>query len=60
MEPAEVSVPVVPKVSVTGERSAVRAKLDSFAEQGITEVAYQPIGPDVERELTAFAEAALA
>jgi 5,10-methylenetetrahydromethanopterin reductase len=33
------------------------ARLDAFADQGITEVAFQPMG-DVERELSAFAEAA--
>ena len=29
-----------------------------FAEQGVTEVVYQPAGPDIPRELARFAEAA--
>ncbi|MEJ3658389.1 LLM class flavin-dependent oxidoreductase [Actinomycetes bacterium KLBMP 9759] len=37
--------------------SATRDKLAALAEAGATEVAYQPAGPDVPRELEAFAEA---
>ena len=29
----------------------VRERLDRFADQGVTEVVYQPAGPDIEREL---------
>jgi 5,10-methylenetetrahydromethanopterin reductase len=36
----------------------VRERLDRFAEQGVTEIVYQPAGPDIGRELAAFAEAA--
>ena len=36
----------------------VRERLDRFAEQGVTEVVYQPAGPDIGRELATFAEAA--
>jgi 5,10-methylenetetrahydromethanopterin reductase len=36
----------------------VRDRLDGFAAQGVTEVVYQPAGPDIGRELTMFAEAA--
>jgi len=36
----------------------VRERLDRFAEQGVTEVVYQPAGPDIPRELARFAEAA--
>jgi 5,10-methylenetetrahydromethanopterin reductase len=39
----------------TGEVDALRARLEKLAAQGVTEVAYQPKGPDIERELTAFA-----
>jgi 5,10-methylenetetrahydromethanopterin reductase len=35
-----------------------RARLTALADTGITEVAYQPMGPDIERELTAFAQVA--
>ena len=36
----------------------VRERLDRFAEQGVTEIVYQPAGPDIPRELARFAEAA--
>jgi 5,10-methylenetetrahydromethanopterin reductase len=36
----------------------VRERLDRFADQGVTEVVYQPAGPDIDRELATFAEAA--
>ena len=32
--------------------------LESLGEQGVTEVVYQPAGPDIGRELATFAEAA--
>ena len=37
--------------------SAMREKVTALAEQGATEVAFQPAGPDVPRELEAFAKA---
>jgi 5,10-methylenetetrahydromethanopterin reductase len=36
----------------------LRERLAALEESGMTEVAYQPAGPDIPRELTAFAEAA--
>ena len=36
----------------------LRERLDRFADQGVTEVVYQPAGPDIERELAVYAEAA--
>jgi 5,10-methylenetetrahydromethanopterin reductase len=36
----------------------LRERLDAFAAAGVTEIAYQPAGPEIERELTAFYEAA--
>jgi 5,10-methylenetetrahydromethanopterin reductase len=39
-------------------RAAWRARLETLAAQGATEIAYQPAGPDVARELEAFADAA--
>lgn len=39
----------------TGEAPALRARVAQLAEKGVTEIAYQPKGPDVARELTAFA-----
>ncbi|MEW6471100.1 MAG: LLM class flavin-dependent oxidoreductase [Actinomycetota bacterium] len=35
---------------------AWREKLTALAESGVTEIAYQPAGPDIPRELEAFAE----
>lgn len=40
------------------EREAWREKLAPLADAGVTEIAYQPLGPDVPRELEAFAEMA--
>ena len=42
----------------TGEAAALRARLDGLSARGVTEIAYQPAGPDVPRELTAFARMA--
>lgn len=39
----------------TGEAADLRARLVQLAARGVTEVAYQPKGPDIARELTAFA-----
>jgi 5,10-methylenetetrahydromethanopterin reductase len=36
----------------------VRQRLATLAEQGATEVVYQPAGPDIRRELERFMEAA--
>jgi 5,10-methylenetetrahydromethanopterin reductase len=44
----------------TGETNALRARLGRLADQGVTEIAYQPKGPDVARELSAFAAMAMA
>lgn len=44
--------------TLTAPASEIAARLDAFAAQGVTEIAYQPCGPDVPRELDAFAAAA--
>jgi 5,10-methylenetetrahydromethanopterin reductase len=49
---------MVEHVTITGRPSQVRARLDQLAEQGITEVVYQPAGPDVPGELERFLLAA--
>jgi 5,10-methylenetetrahydromethanopterin reductase len=41
-------------------RAAWRARVQALAEGGATEIAYQPAGPDVPRELEAFANAVMA
>jgi 5,10-methylenetetrahydromethanopterin reductase len=46
---------VIRTYTFTGEAPALRARLDQLAARGVTEVVYQPAGPDVPRELTAFA-----
>lgn len=42
----------------TGEAAALRARIDQVATRGTTEIAFQPAGPDIPRELTAFAKMA--
>lgn len=44
--------------TMTGLPSDIRARLDTLCSAGVTEVAYQPMGPDIDRELEAFASAA--
>lgn len=46
-----------PKLTMTGTPYEVRERVDRLAERGVTELAYQPSGSDVRRELTAFAAA---
>jgi 5,10-methylenetetrahydromethanopterin reductase len=49
---------LLPKWTVTGTAVEVRARLAKLPAAGVSEIAYQPMGPDIARELTAFAEAA--
>jgi len=44
--------------TMTGTRADIGARLRALAVAGITEVAYQPMGKDIPRELAAFADAA--
>jgi 5,10-methylenetetrahydromethanopterin reductase len=44
--------------TLTGTPKQVRAKLDDLAAAGVTEIVYQPCGPDVRRELETFLETA--
>jgi 5,10-methylenetetrahydromethanopterin reductase len=46
---------VIRRYTLTGEAAELRARIDQFAERGVTEIAYQPAGPDIPRELAAFA-----
>lgn len=43
--------------TLTGAPAEVAARVQGFADQGLTEIAYQPCGPDIPRELEAFAAA---
>ncbi len=42
----------------TGTEEELRARLEALERAGATEIAYQPAGPDIPRELRAFAEMA--
>ena len=46
------------QVTVTGTAAEVGARVEELGEMGITEIAYQPMGPDVPRELERFIAAA--
>jgi 5,10-methylenetetrahydromethanopterin reductase len=52
------AAPLLATWTMTGTRADVGARLRALTAAGITEVAYQPIGPDIPRELAAFAAAA--
>lgn len=45
-------------LTLTGTASEVRQRLEGLAAGGATEIVYAPMGPDVPRELRAFAKAA--
>ena len=49
---------VVLRATVTADRQGVTRHLAGLRDAGATAVLYQPAGPDIERELAAFAEAA--
>ena len=44
-------------LTLTGTAAEVRGKVDELAAVGVTEIAFQPAGPDVPRELERFATA---
>ncbi|MGW1303961.1 LLM class flavin-dependent oxidoreductase, partial [Streptomyces sp. NPDC002514] len=48
----------VPTTTVTGSAAQVADRLAAYGEQGITEILYQPMGPDIPHELEAFITAA--
>ncbi len=52
------AAPLLPTWTMTGTRTDIGARLRALTEAGITEVAYQPMGQDIPRELAAFAQAA--
>ena len=44
--------------TLSGTREEVRGKLGELADSGVTEIVFQPCGPDVRRELETFFEVA--
>jgi len=46
------------RLGIAVSSEAQRLRLEEFATAGVTEAIYQPAGPDIPRELRAFAEAA--
>jgi 5,10-methylenetetrahydromethanopterin reductase len=50
-----VSGDLIEKFTFTGQPGVLRERLRDLAARGVTEIAYQPKGPDIPRELTAFA-----
>ena len=49
---------MVESFSFSGTKTKIRDKVAQLAERGVTEIAYQPAGPDIRRELSVFMEAA--
>ena len=49
---------VMSRFDVAWTPARLRENLSAMGDAGITEVVYQPAGPDIERELTAYMEAA--
>ena len=47
--------PAILNSGLTGDRASVRQQLVDAAAAGVTEVMYAPAGPDIPRELEAFA-----
>jgi 5,10-methylenetetrahydromethanopterin reductase len=50
----------IPNTTLTGSAAQLTDSLTAIAEQGITEIVYQPTGPDIPSELEAFIDAARA
>ena len=52
------AAPLLARWTMTGTPAETAARLRALSSAGITEIAYQPMGQDIPRELAAFAEAA--
>jgi 5,10-methylenetetrahydromethanopterin reductase len=53
-----VSADLIRRATASGTRAEVARNLDAIASRGVQGVLYGPMGPDIPRELTAFALAA--
>jgi 5,10-methylenetetrahydromethanopterin reductase len=49
---------LVTQTTLTAPAAGIRQAVSALADQGVTEIVYQPSGPDIRRELEAFIEAA--
>jgi 5,10-methylenetetrahydromethanopterin reductase len=49
---------LLPSMTVTGTPDEVKTRIDDLAAHGVTEVVFQPCGPDIRRELEAMFTAA--
>jgi hypothetical protein len=49
---------VIRRFTFTGEAPELRERMRELGARGVTEIAYQPAGPDIPRELTTFARMA--
>lgn len=55
---AVVTGPMAVAFTLSGEAAEVRARVEQLGAAGVTDLAYQPTGPDPRRELRAFIDAA--
>ena len=53
----DAAAPLATAFTMTGTAAEVRGRVEAAAAAGVTELAFQPAGPDIERELRAFAAA---
>ena len=49
---------LLPSTTITGTADEVKARIDELGAKGVTEVVYQPCGPDIRRELETMYAAA--
>ena len=47
---------VIRRFTFTAEAPALRERMQELGARGVTEIAYQPAGPDIPRELAALPE----
>jgi 5,10-methylenetetrahydromethanopterin reductase len=48
----------LPSTTITGTPDEVKSRIDDLGARGVTEVVFQPCGPDITRELEAMLAAA--
>jgi 5,10-methylenetetrahydromethanopterin reductase len=58
LDAAVINPTSISELTLTGTREEVADRLEALRRLGATEFAYRPSGPDVRRELAAFADAA--